>query len=605
MEVTEKRHIKNGTEYDHLFPKSKGEVIVIKRHAKLDDTIKFLPNAISKTLYQTKLIAPELALQTPYETCKNIWEFVFNHIEYRKDERGKEQIQSPQYTWAVRKGDCDDYTVMIVSILKNLDYETVLRIAMYTPENGFQHIYPVVILPDGSEIIMDCVAKKFNYEVPFIKKIDKHMELQFLNGLPDTRTSRTNLSIDADDLLEGYEGDDIGELGKGKLKAKFKSVAKKVQNTVKKVQNTKIAQTIRKGLNIANKVNPAAALLRTGILIALKTNLMQIAERLRFSYLTPQQVNERNLDVNKYNRLVGIRDQLEKIFFRAGGKLENFKKNILTGKGNRDKQVPLSGFGAISYADYSQSDSAEQILGIETYNSEVYGVDGFGDLGEPISAGAAVTAATAALTAIAALLKSIGGLKKPAAREAAVQTETATETTQVDNTSTESTSPITTGEETFTDSFTNETPTTSKPNSNRAGPDTVRYNAETAAATNTAEGSTKSDTEETSDSSGESENTSTAGEENVNTGTQRSGTSTPITTAKTTDGFLTKAKNWIKANPIPATIGGLIIAGAITYGLVKAFKKPKGEKGKSLAGLPHRKKSKQFHSSKIKTYKLR
>lgn len=598
MEVTEERHIKSGTEYNHLFPKSKGEVVVIKRYAKLEDTIKFLPNAIGKTLNQTKLIAPVLTHETPYETCKNIWEFVFDHIEYRKDETGKEQIQSPQYTWAVRKGDCDDYTVMIVSILRNLGYQTVLRIAMYTPENGFQHIYPVAILPDGSEIIMDCVAKKFNYEVPFIKKIDNNMELQFLNGLPDTRTSRTNQNIDADDLLEGYGGDDVGDLGR---KGKASKGGGKLKNFVKKVQNTKVAQTIRKGLHVANRINPAAALLRAGILIAMKTNLFKIAERLRFSYLTPQQATERDFDIDKFNRLIGIRDQLEKIFFRAGGKLENFKKNILTGKGNRDKQVPLSGFGAISYADYTGSDSVEQILGIETYDSELSGVEGFGELGEPISTGAAVTAATGALAAIAALLKSIGGLRKDKSKASAKE-----DGETDDSASRETTSPITQGDETNTDSFTNETPTSSKPKSNRAGADNVRSNAETAAATNKADSSTQSVTEEKSDSSGESENTSTTGEEDVNANTERSGTtSTPATTAKEKESFFTKAKNWVKKNPIPATIGGLIIAGAITYGLVKAFKKPKDEKGKSLAGLPHRTKSKQFNSSKIKTYKLR
>lgn len=604
MEAT---HIatKSGKEFDHLFPKPKGQVIIINRHAKLEDTIKFLPKGIKQSLNETQLIAPELKLETPYDTCKNIWDFAFDHISYRRDELYKEQIQSPAVTWALRAGDCDDYTVIIVSILLNLNYQVVLRIAMYTTENGFQHIYPVAILPDGSEVIMDCVAKKFNYEVPFIKKIDKNMELQFLNGLPDTRTSRINQNIDADDLLEGYDGDDVGDLGKGKLKAKIKAV-------VKKVQNTKVAQTIRKGLHVANRLNPAAALLREGILIALKTNLFQIAERLRFSYLTPQQVNERNLDMDKYNRLIGIRDQLEKIFFRAGGKIENFKKAMLTGKGNRDKQVPLSGLGAIDFNEYTNAHSARQILGIETYDSELNGVEGFGDLGEPISAGAAVTAATAALTAIAALLKSIGGLKKqqPAAREAATETESANETTPVDTTSTETTSPITTGDETFTDSPTNEKPTVNKPKSNRAGADNVRSNAETSAATNTAEGSTKSVTEETNDSSGQSENTSTTGEENVNENTQREAekNTTPVTTAKEKEGFLTKAGNWIKANPVPATIGGLLIAGTITFVLVKTFKKPKEEKGKhkeSLAGLPHRKKSKQFNSSKIKTYKLR
>ncbi|MDP1801199.1 MAG: hypothetical protein Q8L81_07605, partial [Bacteroidota bacterium] len=429
MEDNSNRQIKSGREYDRFFPKATGEVVVIKRFAKLEDTIKFLPQAIKKTLHQTKLIAKELAGGSEYEVAKRVWQFAFDHISYRKDEPGKEQIQSPQYTWAVRAGDCDDFTVFICSILYNLKIKVFLRIAMYTAEGGYQHIYPVSILIGDKELPLDCVARRFNYEVPYIKKIDKNMELQFLNGIPEDRSVNKSQSIDADDLLEGYEGDDIGELGKGKLKAKVQAavkkvqatkVAAKVQNTVKKVQtakitqkvqnvvkkvaNSKVVQAVKKGVHAVNRVNPAAALLRVGVLTALKTNLLKVAENLRFSYLSPAQVQAQNFDPAKISRLTAIRERLEKIFFGAGGKIENFKASILTGKGNRDKQV--AGLGAIDYNDYTQQNHVRQILGIETYNSEIGQVEGLEGLGVVTSA--AVAAATSAMSAIAALIKSIG-----------------------------------------------------------------------------------------------------------------------------------------------------------------------------------------------------
>lgn len=619
MEVTEKRHIKSGKEYDHLLPKANGEKTIIKRHAKLEDTVKFLPEAINKTLYQTEKIAPELIGETPYETCRNIWQFIFDHIEYRKDESGKEQIQSPQYTWAVRKGDCDDYTVMIVSIISHIEgLKPILRIAAYNETTGYQHIYPVAILPTGEEVTMDCVAKKFDYEVPYIYKQDKKMELQFLNGLEGTRTGSSKLGIDADDLLDGYE--DVGDLGKIKL---FKSkasggggggVKSKLKNVVKKVQNSKIAQTVRKGLHLTNKINPAAALLRTGILIALKTNLFKIAERLRFSYLTPQQVTERGMDMDKYNRLIGVRDQLEKIFFRAGGELKNFKKEILTGKGNRDKQIPLSGLGALDFNNYNQYHTPLQVLGLDTYSSEMSGVEGLGELGEAFTAGAAVTAATGALTAIAALLKSIGDLKKKpsnASTERTAVTEQSEETPQTPTESPITETPISTSDSGMNSFFKDRAETSGASKSNGSGVENKSSNADTPATTSKSEDKTTSDTSSSADNSsstGEQTDTTDTGGGNENSDSAK-GTSnnTSSTTAREKEGFLTKAGNWIKANPIPTTVGVIVVVGGI-FALVKYFGKDKDEKkhGKAqLAGLPHSKNKKAYYKGKVRTYRLK
>jgi len=639
VEVSESRHIKSGEEYNHHFPKANGEVVIIKRYAKLEDTIEFLPKAIEQTLYQTKDIAKIFAGYNSFESCKKIWAFIFDHILYQKDESGKEQIQSPQYTWARRKGDCDDYTVMIVSILRNLKINVILRISMYTEENGYQHIYPVAILSDGTEVIMDCVAKRFNYEVPYIKKIDKNMELQFLNGIPDTRNHIIYDSVDAEDLLEGYEGDDIGELGKAKLKAKVQNAVKKVQqskvasNVVKKTQNvvkkvqqanvikkvqtvakkvkdSKAFQVAKKGLHVANRINPAAALLRTGILTALKTNLFQIAERLRFSYLTPQQAQAKDFDMSKFSTLVSIREKLEKIFFGAGGKVENFKSSILTGKGNHDKQV--AGLGRIDFRRYTQRNSLQQILGIETYNSEVSGVQGFGEVG--VVATAAVTAATAALTAIAGLLKNLGEMrkgKKAKKEEAANEKETGAENSDQSNNR---------GETRLTDEGNKNESNSSNSSgskeseitddgskSNGGGGANKSSDAEIPATTSKAEGSTN---DQGTGAGDKSENSGNADSSSRTAGGEESGTNTSDATTPDADaGVMTKVKNWVKENPLPATGIAMVVVGGITFGLVKLFSKDKSPKQKeTVSGLPHRRKSeknKTFHSHKITIQRLR
>ena len=74
---TAKRHIKSGTEYDHLFPKAEGGDILIERDATVEHTIRFIPKMVMDTLDDTRLIAPKLKGDTLHETCRNIWNFIY------------------------------------------------------------------------------------------------------------------------------------------------------------------------------------------------------------------------------------------------------------------------------------------------------------------------------------------------------------------------------------------------------------------------------------------------------------------------------------------------------------------------------------------------
>nr|HPH47616.1 hypothetical protein [Chryseolinea sp.] len=173
MERREEVKIKSGAEFDHLFPKAMGMTITKKQGATVSDTIRFIPQVVRETLFHTDKIAKQLKRGTVYETCKAIWQFVYDHIAYRKDEDGKEQIRSPARAWHDRKYgvDCDCYTVFISSILSNLKIRHILRITKYK-EDHFQHIYPIVPLGDGSYITIDCVVKHFDYEEPYSEKKD-------------------------------------------------------------------------------------------------------------------------------------------------------------------------------------------------------------------------------------------------------------------------------------------------------------------------------------------------------------------------------------------------------------------------------------------------
>ena len=208
MQALQKRHIKPGREYDKLFPKSIEQDTVIKSKARLHDTINLIRELVYETKGDTKLLSRLLEGKNLKTTCRNIWNFVYNHIRYRRDKAGVEQVRRPSRTWADRKKgvDCDCYTVFISSILVNLSVPHRIRITKYGGKKHFQHIYPVVPRDNGTKseldyITIDCVTDYFDYEVPFSDYRDFDMENRSpvgeIHGKPFTTVS----GVDSADLL--------------------------------------------------------------------------------------------------------------------------------------------------------------------------------------------------------------------------------------------------------------------------------------------------------------------------------------------------------------------------------------------------------------------
>ena len=76
MVADRKRRLRDGREFDHLFPPPGEKDTTIKKSANVEDTMKLIRNALPKTLWQTEKIAKVLKGRTLEETCSNIWHFV-------------------------------------------------------------------------------------------------------------------------------------------------------------------------------------------------------------------------------------------------------------------------------------------------------------------------------------------------------------------------------------------------------------------------------------------------------------------------------------------------------------------------------------------------
>ena len=395
MQTEVRRSIRSGQEFEHLFPSPKGQHITVLKEAEVNDTLALIQKTVPLTLKDTEKIAQVLKGKTLEQTCENIWNFVYNHIQYKRDEKGIEQVRRPARSWWDRKTgvDCDCYTEFISSILTNLRIAHKLRITKYNGKSYFQHIYPIVAKDgDASKpliyrddyIVIDCVKDAFDDEQQFSAFKDYNgMRLDYLNGI--------------DDGFRNHENTDVGDLS---------------SLVDDKELNGKFKDFIKKGVRFLNRfTNPGAVMLRNGFLLAMKTNFLRLATRLRFAYLSDSQAQSMGLNMSAFQKLKRVKDKAENIYYQAGGKKENLKKAILSGKGNRDKKVPVSGLDGLDdvYADQQEYNII--------HHGSINGLDGDDELGEPVTA-ASIASATAVLSAVAGALSQVKGLFKKNTPEA-------------------------------------------------------------------------------------------------------------------------------------------------------------------------------------------
>ena len=426
---TGERFISYSSRYNHLFERTRGNFITVKENATVHDTIRLMRDVIEKRYQDTAKIATFLRGPTPMDSLRNIWNFCFKNFQYKKDDDGFEQVRRPFRSFMDREVgiDCDCFTVLVCSMLKFLKINFLIRLTNYKKKNKweetdeFEHVYPVALV-GNKEVIMDCVVHQFNYEVPYKTKMDVTMKLQYLDGIAgegfgsDPSDNLGDLMVDGFSseelgMIFGYPDEDDQILGlEGKAERKAKRAEKK---EVRKA--TPLKEKVKKGLHVINRVNPATALLRAGVLASMRLNMMNVAGKLRFAYWPKDLALKNNMEPAKYDQLVLILKKLEQIFYGAGGKPQNLKEAILTGKGNKNRRVALNGVGDLEAVNDEQD--LEGMIGSMIYSDEFAeftspgSVNGLGSLGE-VTAAAAITAASGAMATIAAFLKKLGSLFK-------------------------------------------------------------------------------------------------------------------------------------------------------------------------------------------------
>lgn len=99
-----------------------------------------------------------------WEEVDAIFSFLQSATRYQKDPRGLEYIQTPPHLLErVEMGqkpsiDCDDYTILGLSLLRSIGYDTKIRVVAFDKKRSYSHVYGMVKI-DGEWTPFDAVRK--------------------------------------------------------------------------------------------------------------------------------------------------------------------------------------------------------------------------------------------------------------------------------------------------------------------------------------------------------------------------------------------------------------------------------------------------------------
>jgi hypothetical protein len=101
-----------------------------------------------------------------------IFLFVKHSICYIKDINALDTYQSPVRTLELRRGDCDDFTILIMCLALNMGMPALAKTIWIKGQDDWGHIYPLVGVPAGKKVrftACDATVKsksKPGYELP-------------------------------------------------------------------------------------------------------------------------------------------------------------------------------------------------------------------------------------------------------------------------------------------------------------------------------------------------------------------------------------------------------------------------------------------------------
>ena len=239
------RTIQSGIRFSKLIDTSKVKFTSSFSEGGVDETVKIMCEIIKKHHLQVYKLAKHLEKPTKLETLQAIWDFVFNHIQYKNDKKGVEQVSTPARIWLNRStpntpSDCDDHSIFVGSLLYCLGIPFSIRIAGYEGK-PYSHVYIVV-----GDVCIDTVLHRFNHEAQYTSKKDTQMQIETLAGYDEGPVSNElgaleelhESGVEFDNTMEEIENTE-------ELNGFSESILKQEENALRRLSKSQLETTLR------------------------------------------------------------------------------------------------------------------------------------------------------------------------------------------------------------------------------------------------------------------------------------------------------------------------------------------------------------------------
>lgn len=156
---------------------------------------------------QIEALAYELRGQSETESCRNVWQYLIDNIQYRADV-GRQDVKTPARLIHDRVGDCKSYSILIATVLRYLGIKHFFRFVSYDRRREATHVYIVACI-DGQNVPIDAVAAvqantDFGKELKYTYRVDmadRTTKIAYLAGLSDRAMIGDVQEDDTDALL--------------------------------------------------------------------------------------------------------------------------------------------------------------------------------------------------------------------------------------------------------------------------------------------------------------------------------------------------------------------------------------------------------------------
>jgi len=160
-----------------------GQTILVKQNANNSELQRAIEAVIPAATKQAASITNRYKGKSEAETCKKIFDYLKNNINYKAD-GANQAVRLPSGLMRTTQGDCKSYSVFTSAILNNLGIPHKLVYASYDPKDPTPtHIYVMT----NKGCIIDAVYGKFNAEKKANYKKYKDMNISYISGMNKRR----------------------------------------------------------------------------------------------------------------------------------------------------------------------------------------------------------------------------------------------------------------------------------------------------------------------------------------------------------------------------------------------------------------------------------